>query len=577
MDGATVADSQIDIDTADFSYLNGVLTISRQGGANAVDQFVPMNSLKFSNQQSTTGMPTSGAVTYGGVHVADYSYATTYGSLTITFDVSAAQSTKAVVQNVLQNIGYSTSANTVGSIVIQATMSDGSPASAGTNYQGFGSAGNAGLTSNPVTVTVSAVAGNSTSFTEPNNENPGDSAAAAATALTAEQTAAAPLNASYLVDSGLGTFSGTATFQITGNYKSAEDVLTYSGSVAGVTLTPWDATTGKLVLTGTSVSYANWQTAMRAVSYYDTSDVPDYQDVRTIATTLAVTSGAGNGQTLVSATSMTVNRTDDLPWLANQTLQMSAVTSDGAPSNGSLPGSAVKLSTLIDLSSLGASIITDADGDGTGTQSPGIAITAIGTSTSTQGTWYYSTDVGSGTHWTAFPTLAAGQALNLALDSKTYVYFQPVSAAIYGTINNALTFRAWDQSAITGANVTNGTVQTIGTSGFGTGTSNALQQSYSTQADTVNLLVETPPTVTANHSITYTEPNLTVTGSSAAANAVAADGSVTVTNFDYGEAGATLSSATVQITGNHQSGDVLTFTNTSKISGSWNRSTGTIR
>ena len=59
------------------------------------------------------------------------------------------------------------------------------------------------------------------------------------------------------------------------------------------------------------------------------------------------------------------------------------------------------------------------------------------------------------------------------------------------------------------------------------------------------------------------------------------DVGVTATNFDYGEAGATLHTATVQITGNYQSGeDVLSFSNNpatmGNITATWNATTGTL-
>ena len=82
----------------------------------------------------------------------------------------------------------------------------------------------------------------------------------------------------------------------------------------------------------------------------------------------------------------------------------------------------------------------------------------------------------------------------------------------------------------------------------------------------MSLQVEVAPQVTTTSpGTTFVEPNNPPGQGAvaAAAAAVAVDAGVTAANIeiDYGEAGATLHTATVQITGNYQSGgDVLSFT-----------------
>ena len=63
-----------------------------------------------------------------------------------------------------------------------------------------------------------------------------------------------------------------ATIEITGNYRPGEDVLAFTNTA---TITgKWNAATGTLSLTGGD-TVANYQAALRAVGYQNTSDNPD--------------------------------------------------------------------------------------------------------------------------------------------------------------------------------------------------------------------------------------------------------------------------------------------------------------
>src|SRR5262249_50851259 len=96
-------------------------------------------------------------------------------------------------------------------------------------------------------------------------------------------------------DAGLTLSPGTlcnlnrATGQSSGNYASGEDVLTFvngpgMGNIAG----SWNAGVLTLVSAGNSATFANWQAALRSVTYRDTSIDPStaMRDV-----TFAVTDG----------------------------------------------------------------------------------------------------------------------------------------------------------------------------------------------------------------------------------------------------------------------------------------------
>ncbi|MFB9266321.1 beta strand repeat-containing protein, partial [Bradyrhizobium erythrophlei] len=86
---------------------------------------------------------------------------------------------------------------------------------------------------------------------------------------------------------------------------------------------------------------------------------------------------------------------------------------------------------------------------------------------------------------------------------------------------------------------------------------------HSQQTFTIQVVVDAAPVVTAGHTLSYTEKQA----------ATAIDPALTVADSDN----ATLASATVKISSNYVSGqDVLGFTNTPNITGSFNAATGTL-
>src|SRR5688572_7009364 len=81
-----------------------------------------------------------------------------------------------------------------------------------------------------------------------------------------------------------------ATIRIAGNYQSGADVLQYA-TTAGI-IGVWDATTGTLTLTGTTTA-ANYQTAIEAIRFNNTSDAPSTA-ARTITVVVRDTTGAAS-------------------------------------------------------------------------------------------------------------------------------------------------------------------------------------------------------------------------------------------------------------------------------------------
>ncbi len=100
-------------------------------------------------------------------------------------------------------------------------------------------------------------------------------------------------------------------------------------------------------------------------------------------------------------------------------------------------GNGANTGTLVSdlISRLGGTKISDP-----GQLKQGIAVTAVDNS---NGAWQFSTDAGS--NWTAFGTPSGTAARLLASDANTRVRFVP-NANFNGSINPAITFRAWDQS-----------------------------------------------------------------------------------------------------------------------------------
>jgi len=177
----------------------------------------------------------------------------------------------------------------------------------------------------------------------------------------------------------------------------------------------------------------------------------------------------------------------------------------------------------------------------------GIAITAVNTSI---GSWFYSTNNGSS--WTAAGAVANTSALLLAADASTRLYFQP-NADANGTLSDAITFRAWDQ--------------TSGTAGSKVNTStNGGATAFSTATDTASITVtkvnDAPVLSGLGGTLAYTE------------NAAAAviDSTITLTDVDDTQ----MASARVTISAGFTAGDVLGYVNTGTIAGSYNAGTGVL-
>ncbi|BAZ49482.1 hemolysin-type calcium-binding region [Nostoc sp. NIES-4103] len=119
----------------------------------------------------------------------------------------------------------------------------------------------------------------------------------------------------------------------------------------------------------------------------------------------------------------------------------------------------------------------------------GIALTGVDSS---YGTWWYS--INNGVNWYQLGSVSENSARLLAADANSRIYFQP-NANFNGTINNAITFRAWDQTS-----GVNGGTANITLAGGSTAFSNATD----TAAITVNSINDAP-IVTRGYSFSVAE------------------------------------------------------------------------
>ena len=138
------------------------------------------------------------------------------------------------------------------------------------------------------------------------------------------------------------------------------------------------------------------------------------------------------------------------------------------------------VSSLVDIGG-SLSNVTDSDS----TPSTGIALTAADTS---NGSWYYTTD--GGTNWNAVGTVSNSSALLLKADANTRLFFK-ANSGYSGTVTDAITFRAWDQTSGTAGNK-------IDTS------SHSSASPFSSATDTANITVtdDVAPTVSGVSSST---------------------------------------------------------------------------
>ncbi|KAB8331309.1 DUF4347 domain-containing protein [Scytonema tolypothrichoides VB-61278] len=195
--------------------------------------------------------------------------------------------------------------------------------------------------------------------------------------------------------------------------------------------------------------------------------------------------GATAFSTATNTSTITINAVNDAPILLDTNLFLSTVEDAGPPTG--------PVGTLVSsLVSLGVNVTDPDNNPVTNNALTGIAITNANT---TNGSWLYSTNDGS--NWTALGSVSDTNARLLAADATTRIYFQP-NANFNGSINNGLTFRAWDQTSGTNGSTANTTLN---------GGATAFSIATDTVAITVDAINDAPILRDTNVTLTAIDKN----------------------------------------------------------------------
>ena len=186
--------------------------------------------------------------------------------------------------------------------------------------------------------------------------------------------------------------------------------------------------------------------------------MPDYETRSSYSIRVRTTDFSG--LTYDKPFTITVNDRNDAPIILD-----TDVTLSPSDRNAGAPVGAVgtPISRIVNLTGgSGQNNIVDPDAGSV----PGIAITTANIS---NGTWFYSTD--NGANWSNLGSVSESSSRLLAANPNTRLYFQP-NTGYTGTIADAITFRAWDQTSGTNGALTS-TVSTGNPTAFSTATDTA--------------------------------------------------------------------------------------------------------
>ncbi|WP_162878181.1 DUF4347 domain-containing protein [Trinickia diaoshuihuensis] len=480
-------------------------TVSYQaGGSNpTIDTSITVTDLDNTTQSSGTvsisgGFHSGDALNFtnDGSTMGNISGSYNAGTGVLTLISAGATATDAQWQHALAAVTFSSTSTTLGNRTISFATSDGTKTSA--------AATDTVNVISPVQVTT-------------------DSGSAAFVAGDNATSAPVAVDSGLTVTDTAATTLGSATVAITGNFQSTEDALAFTndGSTMGNITGSYNTGTGILTLTSASATatLAQWQSALRSVTYTDTVVTPN-NATRTVAFT--VVDGLGN-TSATSTRTVTVTDTDQTP----------IVHATGGTTNYVGASAGVTIDSHVTVSDL----------DNTTQTSATVAVT------------------------TGFHT---GDVLSFTNDGSTMGNIQASYSAgsgvllltsIGGTATNAQWASALSSVTFSSTSTTYGN-RTIWYQ-VNDGTKNSAQA-----ADTVHMTA--PPAIT-----TDSGSAAFVAGDNVPSTPVAIDSGLTVTD---GSA-ATFASATVAITGGFQSAeDQLAFANDGatmgNIAASYNATTG---
>ncbi|PAU65348.1 DUF4347 domain-containing protein, partial [Pseudomonas indica] len=321
-DGGT---SNLSVVTVSVTGVNDAPTASATGGTptftengSAVDLFSGVSISTVESGQTITGMTltvtnladgASEILRIDGTDITltnGFSTTTSTNAMTVTVSMVGGTATVTLskaggisganAQTLVDGITYRNASDTPSTaanrVVTLASISDsGGTANGGADTTSLSIAATVSVvaTDDPSTVSTS---GGTTAFTE----------GAGAVAIDSGLTLSDPDSASLT----------SATVSITGNFMSGQDVLAFvnNGSTMGNITGSYNAATGVLTLTsaGGSATLAQWQAALRSVTYSNTSDLPN-TSTRTVS--IVVNDGTSDSNTATKQVSVTA--TNDAP------------------------------------------------------------------------------------------------------------------------------------------------------------------------------------------------------------------------------------------------------------------------
>src|SRR5438445_773410 len=269
------------------------------------------------------------------------------------------------------------------------------------------SSDNPSTSARTVSYTVNDGTANSNTVTSTVNVAAVNDAPVLATGSTLNYTengAAAAINAALTVADLDNPTLPSATVSITGNFASGQDVLSFTnvpatmGNIAGV----YNAATGVMTLSsaGSTATLAQWQVALRAVQYSNSSDNPSTA-ARTVSFT--VNDGAANSNTVASTVNVTA--VNDAAVLGSATVAL-AETNAALTTGGTLT-------------------ITDVDSPQTFVPQTNVAGTNGTFSIAANGAWTYTAN-------SAFDNLNVGQSVS---DTFTVASADGTTTTVQITIN----------------------------------------------------------------------------------------------------------------------------------------------
>jgi hypothetical protein len=340
-----------------------------------------------------------------------------------------------------------------------------------------------------------------------------------------------------VVDSGItltdadNSTLASGTVSITGNFQSGEDTLAFTNNPAtmGNISASYNSATGILSLSssGATATLAQWQAALRSVTYTDSSNTPN-----TGGRTISFVVNDGNSNSTAGNKIVSVAAVNDVP----------VATTSGGQTAFTEGNNATSSPVVVD------SGFTVTDLDNSTLASANVSIT---------GNFQLGQDV------LAFTNNPA------TMGNITGVYDSSTGALAMSSAGATATLAQW-QAALRSITYTNSSeTPTAGPRIIAFRVNDGTNINTSSKQLTVTAVNDTPVATASGGTTAFTE------GDNVTSTPVAIDSGITLSDLDN----STLASATVAITGNFQSGeDELGFTNNpatmGNISASYNAATG---